>query len=106
LRSRPRRHLRPEDEKALTPFDTGEPTTPDPGDPEQVRLGRLVAPNGVWLTREAVAQGVDSVVEAAMQWIHGLSGAGPTPSLARVDRLTNSPNPFGAQTTIAGTVRR
>jgi hypothetical protein len=55
----------------------------------------------VWLTPDDVAQGVDTVAQAALAWIQSQVTAVPDfAEAARIPILLNSPNPFGSHTTI------
>lgn len=54
----------------------------------------------VWLTRQDVSRGVDTVVEAAVRWIGSTTGAAPGPRPDWVDLLLSRPNPFTGGTAI------
>lgn len=54
----------------------------------------------VWLTRDGVAQGKDTVVEAAIAWINASSEADSGPLPTTIILRDNYPNPFNAGTKI------
>jgi hypothetical protein len=54
----------------------------------------------VWFTPDDVAQGRDTVVEAAKEWIVATSGIAAASPVRPSILLENAPNPFGAATTI------
>lgn len=58
----------------------------------------------VWLTPDDVAQGRDSVVEAAVAWINATSGIAAAAGAPQLVTLQNAPNPVGSSTTIGFTL--